>query len=135
MGFELTNFEYSFKNITFCHCCVLKKQLYLSKISINTHKTGSLDKKRHFLGFAHINFEYSFKNITFCHCCVWKKQLYISKISINTHKTVSYNREAFFMGFENTSFEYSFKNITFCHRYAHPLAFCNHAPEKILVDN
>jgi hypothetical protein len=45
MGFELINFEYSFKNITFCHCCVLKKQLYLSKISINTHKTGSYYKE------------------------------------------------------------------------------------------
>ena len=45
MGFELTNFEYSFKNITFCHHCVWKKQLYLSKISINTHKTGSNNKE------------------------------------------------------------------------------------------
>ena len=45
MGFELTNFEYSFKNITFWHHCVWKKQLYLSKISINTHKTGSYNKE------------------------------------------------------------------------------------------
>ena len=45
MVFEHTNFEYSFMNITFCHCWVWKKQLYLSKFSINTHKTGSLDKE------------------------------------------------------------------------------------------
>ena len=45
MGFAHTNFEYSFKNITFCHCWVWKKQLYLSKISINTHETGSFDKE------------------------------------------------------------------------------------------
>ena len=65
MGFEHTNFEYSFKNITFCHCWVWKKQLKLSKISINTYKTGSYNKAAFFVGFEHTNFEYSFKNITF----------------------------------------------------------------------
>jgi hypothetical protein len=94
MGFELTNFEYLFKNITFCAFCVWKKQLYLSKISINTHKTGSYNREAFFVGFELTNFEYLFKNITFCHCCVWKKQLYLSKISINTYKTGSYNKEA-----------------------------------------
>ena len=27
IGFNDSNLEYSFKNITFCHCCVWKKQL------------------------------------------------------------------------------------------------------------
>ena len=45
MGFAHTNFEHSFKNTTFCHCWVWKKQLYPSKISINTCKTGSYYKE------------------------------------------------------------------------------------------
>ena len=48
MGFEHINFEHSFNNITFCHCWVWKKQLYLSKISINTYETGSLDEEATF---------------------------------------------------------------------------------------
>jgi hypothetical protein len=92
----VTNFEYSFKNITFCHCCVWKKQLYLSKISINIHKTGSYNKEATLWDLNSQILNILSRILHFVHfvTVVWKKQLYLSKISINTHKTGSYNEEA-----------------------------------------
>jgi hypothetical protein len=88
------NYEYFFKNITFCHWFVWKKQLWLSKISVNTCKTGSCYGKGTLWDRITQILKYSFKNITFCHCFVWKKHLWLSKNSINTCKTGSGYRQA-----------------------------------------
>ena len=101
-GIWTTNFEYSFKNITFCHCCVWKKQLYLSKISINAHKTGSYykeatlwDLNNKFWIFIQEYYILSLLGLEETALSLReKKQLYISKNSINTHKTGSLDKEA-----------------------------------------
>ena len=45
MDFDQTTFEKSSTNITFPYCFVWEKQLQLSKIFINKHKTGSYSKE------------------------------------------------------------------------------------------
>ena len=93
MDFDQTTFEKSSTNITFPYCFVWEKQLQLSKIFINKHKTGSYSKEVALWIWIKQLWKVIHKYNILSLLCLGETALTCKDLCQQTHNCSSYSRE------------------------------------------